>query len=127
MQDLKCYAPIIVRIGLSLVVLWFGINQLIRPDYFIGYLPTFLFESSYATIFIILNGLFEIILGAFLIAGLFTRIAAIILAIHLFFIAISLGYNENAIRDLGLTLALFSIFLAGEDQWCISHKLRKTK
>ena len=98
-----------------------------RPDYFMGYLPESLFSSQYALTIINANGLFEIILGSMLLVGLFTRIVALILGVHLFFIAISLGYNENAIRDLGLTLTLFSVFLAGDDKWCLHAKWKKKK
>lgn len=125
MEDWKCYAPIVTRIGLSLVILWFGINQLIWPDYFVGYLPEMFFNSSNASVFILGNGLAEVIFGIMLITGIFTRLVAFVLSLHLFFIAISLGYNENMIRDFGLTLALISIFLAGDDKWCIGNKLKK--
>ena len=57
----KVFAPAVLRYGLGLVYLWFGISQLINPGNFIGYLPTFLFNSSFAQSFVIINGVFEII------------------------------------------------------------------
>ena len=33
------YAPLVLRIGLSLVFLWFGISQLVNPESFLGYVP----------------------------------------------------------------------------------------
>jgi hypothetical protein len=38
-KDLRTYAPSVVRYGLALVVLWFGINQITNPVEFIGYVP----------------------------------------------------------------------------------------
>lgn len=39
MRDPKQYAPIVLRIGISLVFLWFGIHQLISPETFLDYVP----------------------------------------------------------------------------------------
>ncbi len=56
-------------------------------------------------------------------AGLLTRIAAFILALHLAIITIELGYGETAVRDFGLTFATLSIALGGPDQWSLDQKL----
>ena len=117
----KDYAPIAVRLAISFVVLWFGINQLINPEQFMGYLPEFLLQFNYAQNLVILNGLFELIFGTMLAMGLFVRPVALILTLHLLSIAISLGYNDIAIRDIGLTLATCSIFLGGADKWCLDY------
>ena len=123
-DSIKEYAPITVRIGMSLVFLWFGISQITNTANFLGYLPQFLFGSKYAFSFVVANGVFEIIFGIFLAAGVFVRIAALILAVHLLGITIVLGYNEIAVRDFGLALATLSIFFSGEDNWCLTN-LRK--
>ncbi len=116
------YAPVLLRISLALVFLWFGINQILFPQDFIGYLPDFVFQPqqgmmgmmnamvSYlpqqAYSLLLINGSIEIILGILLLLiGLFTRFASLILAFHLLIIAFSLGYNDVAIRDFGLALA----------------------
>ena len=117
-------AKVLVRLGLSLVILWFAVNQLFRPDYFIGYLPEFLFSSPNAALFVQANGVFEVVFGLMLLLGVLTRFVAAVLALHLLGIMLSLGYNENAIRDFGLMIALMSVAVAGEDIWSIKH-LRK--
>ena len=116
------YSRILTRIAISIVFLWFGINQVINPDYFMGYLPSFILLSNYAKTFIYLNGIFEIIFGILLTIGLFTRTAALLLTIHLFGIIIGLGYNDIAVRDFGLMLVTFAIFLGGKDKWCLDWK-----
>ena len=118
------YSRILTRIAISIVFLWFGINQIINPDYFMGYLPSFILLSGYAKTFIYLNGTFEVIFGTLLAIGLFTRTAALLLTIHLVGIIIGLGYNDVAVRDFGLMLITFAIFLGGKDKWCLDYRIK---
>ena len=83
-----------------------------------GYLPEFILAASYAKNIVLLNGITELILGALLAIGLYTRAVSAILCIHLFTIIISIGYNDIAVRYVGLMLVAFAIALHGPDQWC---------
>ena len=74
----------------------------------------------------LINGIFETIFGFLLLIGLYTRTSSLFLAIHLLTITISLGYNDIAIRDLGLTIATFAIFIHGKDKWCLDNKIKFT-
>lgn len=60
-------------------------------------------------------------MGALLIIGFYTRWAALFLALHLAGILLSLGYNAIAVRDFGLTLALFSLALQGAGHWSLDR------
>ncbi len=128
---------IILRLGIALLFLWFGINQLVFPQDFMGYLPIWVHTDGsgmhhmmHASIqpiggasgLLIINGIAEVILGLLLLLGLFTRWAALLLALHLASIAVSLGYNDVAIRDVALAIATLSIFFMGHDSWCLDHK-----
>ena len=125
-MKLKEYAPIILRIGISLLFLWFGLTNIFNPNYLLGYLPQYALTFGIpGTTIMIINGIFEVILGGLLLIGLFTRISSFILTIHVFGIALSLGYNDVAIRDLGLAIATLVVFLNGKDKWCLDNKLRK--
>lgn len=125
-QQWKQYAPSIVRIGISIVFLWFGLNQIFSGDDFLGYLPTFVNSLPLQPLtFILLNGIFEVVFGLLLIVGLLTRISALLLGLHLLGIIFSLGYNEIAVRDFGLMIATVSVFIHGNDKWCLSNKLKK--
>lgn len=124
-MDSKDYAPIIVRISISLVFLWFGINQLISPEDFMRYLPNFLLILDYAKTIVILNGIFETILGTFLIFGKFIKPISLILGLHLFIITFNLGYNDIAVRDFGLSLITIAIFFGGADKWSLDYKKQK--
>ena len=135
----QIFAPVLLRIGLSLVFLWFGFNQFFNPEMFLGYVPQqvamlmypfmqshhllLVYSAEQASLRLIMfNGIFEVILGMLLLLGLFTRITAGLLALHLLSIAVSLGYNDVMIRDGGLMIALVSIVLHGPDQWCLGKK-----
>ena len=122
----KQYAPAVLRIALALVFLWFGLNEIINTEAWTIWLPQFAYNLPIApTTLVLINGIFEVIFGGLLLFGLFTRITAFLLFIHLLGIVFSVGYNGVAIRDLGLSLAIFSVFLSGPDKWCLDYKLKK--
>ncbi|MBI2548210.1 DoxX family membrane protein [Candidatus Woesearchaeota archaeon] len=137
------YAPMILRLGLSIVFLWFGITQLVNPESFLGYIPQWLYPHPLDMmhehplqmfhqlpltphLIIMGNGIIEIILGGMLLLGLLTRIVALLLMGHLLVIMLGLGYNDIAVRDFGLFIATLSVFLHGPDQWCVDFRLQKT-
>ena len=122
----KDYAPIFLRISLSLVFLWFGFTSIFNYESLVGYLPEFAYSLQISLQNImLLNGIFEIVLGTLLIIGLFTRAVAFILFLHILIIMIGLGYNDVAVRDFGLALATFSVFLHGADKWCLDRKFKR--
>ena len=124
-MNYKEYAPIVLRISLSLVFLWFGLTSIFNYESLVGYLPEFTYSLQISLQSImLLNGIFEIVLGTLLIIGLFTRIVAFILFLHILLIMFSLGYNDVAVRDFGLALAAFSVSLYGADKWCLDKKLK---
>lgn len=108
--------------------LWFGINQLLDPSIWITYLPEW---TGYLPIpgemLVMLNGWTEIILAAALALGTFVRPVSIILALHLFGIAIVAG-GAIGMRDATLGMSLLALALGNTDSWTMdaqkSHKRR---
>jgi len=124
-KSLRLYAPSVVRYGMSLVILWFGINQIIHPVEFLAYVPNSIVALTGITAMAIVkfNGMFELVFGVLLLIGWQTRWVALLLSLHLFGIMYSVGYNEIGVRDFGLAVATFSIFMYGSDVLCIhQHK-----
>ena len=120
----KDYSVAIIRIGLALVLLWFGIDEILNPENWFGYFPnslTALLPFSLETFFII-NGIFEIIVGILLFVGFKTRIIAFIAALHLLSITIAIGYNDIGVRDLGLTLMAVSLIFSGAGVLSLDNK-----
>ena len=108
------YAPLVLRISMAVVFLYFGIAQLRHPEGFIGWLPkeVELLPISPRT-FVVLNGGFETFFGTMLLLGLYARLSAFLLGAHLFGIAMSIGWTEIGVRDFGLALATLVIVLLG--------------
>ncbi len=108
------HAPKVLRIGLALVFLWFGISQILTPFNFVGYLPSFILNFTPGEVVVRLNGILETLLALLLIFKKYVRLVSAILALHLVTIILSLGYNEIAVRDFGLLLAMIAVFLNGK-------------
>jgi len=124
----KEYAPTIARYGVGIVFFLFGIDQLIRPETWITWIPQYALNLGVsAKTLIYFNGIFDLIIGLSLLSGFLVRFASFLGILHLGGIILSLGYNDVAIRDLGLLLVLISIFLHGPDRWCLQKKKKKTQ
>ena len=70
---------------------------------------------------IVVNGIFETVIGLMLLAGVFVRFSAALLALHLLGIMVTLGYNDVMIRDFGIFIALISTVLHGEDNLSLTR------
>jgi len=63
----KEYAPLILRIGISLVFIWFGLTQIFNQSSLATYLPQFAYDLPVEpSTILLLNGIFETVLGGFL-------------------------------------------------------------
>jgi uncharacterized membrane protein YphA (DoxX/SURF4 family) len=101
----------IIRLGLAIVFLWFGISKILQPESWIAWLPTWIEQLPISTTtHLILQGIAEAILGVLLLLGLFTRLAAAIAAILLVAVIITIGYNDIAIRDLAILSIAIALF-----------------
>jgi uncharacterized membrane protein YphA (DoxX/SURF4 family) len=120
------YAPTVLRIGMALVFLWFGTQQLMHAADWTGFIPDFVVNMLPVApeTFVLGNGLFEVVFGLALILGIFTRFVSFILALHMLGIAFSLGWSAIGIRDFGLTIATTTIFLFGADYYTLDRKVR---
>ncbi len=107
----KNYAPIVLRLGLAFVFLWFGINQLLSPNDFMGYLPEFLLNLSFASTLVLINGVVDLLEGIFFAWGKYVKLTAAVAFVHLLVITISVGYNDIAIRDVGLLCSIAALYL----------------
>ncbi len=67
---------------------------------------------------ILLNGIFDLLIGVGLLVGILVKPLGLIAAIHLLVIAYGLGYNDVMVRDLGLAAMGLAIFFHGPDEYC---------
>lgn len=103
---------IILRIGLSIVFLYFSFNQFISPVKWISLLPNFLSNLNFAIYFIYLNAAIDLLIGLCFLFGFFIKFVSIAAFFHiLIIIFVSLEINSpSGIRDLGLAFASLSLF-----------------
>ncbi len=117
---------IVLRISLALVFLYFGIMQLNDPSAWSGFVPEFMTLSFLsANNIVVFNGFMEVVLGTFLVVGLYVRFASLIMSLHLFGIALSIGFYPLGIRDFGLAFATLALFFLGVDRYTVDYKFSK--
>ncbi len=126
-EKLRSYAPTILRIGMSLVFLWFGTQQLINPEPWTSLIPEFVTTTSglSASTLVTFNGAFEVVFGIALLLGIFTSLSALLLGLHLISITATVGYNAIGVRDFGLAIATLVIALWGSNAHSISSLFKK--
>ena len=117
------YAPVLLRGGIVGLFLWFGLSQVTNPGEWIAWIPTWALSLPIAPKTIVLmNGGFETVFGIALAAGYWTRIAALLLALHLFFIAYEIGYNDIGVRDFVLAICTLTLALFEPDRFTLDAR-----
>jgi uncharacterized membrane protein YphA (DoxX/SURF4 family) len=121
------FAPVINRVGVSLVFLWFGSQQILHSDAWVSFIPSWATSlSGLSTLTLLhINGAFEIVFGLCLFAGYFTRVSALLLALHMLDIIFIVGYTSIGVRDFGIFIATASVFIYGSDSWSLDNYLNK--
>lgn len=125
-DEQRTWGTRIIRYSLIVVLFYFGISQLVSPINWTGWLPTWTSAIPIAPVtLIIMNGVFEVILALALLLGIYTRIVAVIAALHLAAITLDIGFTEIGVRDFGLTMATIALAFFGPDSWTIDSKRSK--
>jgi uncharacterized membrane protein YphA (DoxX/SURF4 family) len=115
-------AFLVLRLGLAFVFIWFSVNQFLNPGDWTSYLPSWVGSLGVsAESFVLMNALVELVAGILLALGAWTRLAALVLGVHLIGIALSVGYNAVAVRDIGLAIATFALVWGGAGLWSIDQ------
>lgn len=109
---------LVLRIGLAVVFMWFGVHKFINPVYWIdAWVP----QSVEALIiamgmsprnFIFLNGIFEVLVAVSLLSGYFIRIFSTVALVFLAsVVAVHITVWEIVVRDIGLIGGLLALVL----------------
>jgi len=117
-NNLSKYAPIVLRVGLGIVFILIAADQFMNPVSWSSYFPAFMGSNA-----VYFNATFDIILGLWLVIGLFSRVSGTLAALHLLGVIVVLGYNSVTVRDFGLFCAALSVALHGADAWCIGKQI----
>lgn len=118
----KRAAPIVVRLGIAAVVMWFGASEILHPSQWVSFIPTWAstLTGISALTLVTVNAIAEIVLSFMLAFGIWTRLAGGLLFLHMVLIIIDVGLSAIGVRDVGLAFALLSIFLQGSDDATLS-------
>ena len=105
----------ILRFGLAVVFLYFGISQILDQSKWVYFVPDrffiFYINEVLKSKLVFINGIFDTLIALSLILGFFIKIFSLLGFIHLLSITIfSLGFEPSGIRDLGLAFAMLSLF-----------------
>lgn len=106
MEAVQAWSPAVARVALGVVLLWFGIHELIQPSLWTGYVPAVPSTSHLALGLVLVHGWALVVLGVALSLGVATRLAAALSALALIEIVLSLsltgGVTDIVARDLGV-------------------------
>lgn len=126
---MKIYASPLLRIGMALVFLWFGFEQLFNTSAWVRLIPEWVtgLTGLTASTLVQFNGAFEVVFGTCLLFGFFTRVVSFLLALHMIHITFTLvmasGWNAISVRDFGLSVATITLFLLGNHSFSVDNWL----
>jgi len=104
--------------GISLTFFIFGIWELINPQYWSAFVPSFLARIISNLVLVKIHGIILIFLALWLIVGFYRKIGAILSSLLLLEIILSLlfssGFSDIVVRDLAIFL--FSVSLIFEEE-----------
>ena len=107
----------LLNIGLAFVLLYAGINILLHPLDWIGYVPTWVTNFKVTREFMLQShGIFEIILGLWLLSNWKVKWAGLIAALDIASIVLFTGTAQLLVtfRDVGLVFMGIYLFFDGE-------------
>ena len=105
----------IIRISLSLVFFWFGIDKFFHPLYWLNaWVPPWLVGAATVvhvapSTVVYVTGTFEILVGISLASAMFVELFAFLAVLFLVAVSLFHGFNEVLVRDIGLMGALLAL------------------
>lgn len=108
-------AKYVLIAALAFLFIWFGVDKLIHPNTWIGWMPTWMdgllgFEIG---MWLSVVGVIEFVLGVLLLIPVrkVRIVATAIIILHLAFVVFQVGWNDIGIRDVALLGSAVSLLL----------------
>lgn len=112
----KALANILLSVGLAFVFIYFGVDKFVHPTWWIDWMPTWMegLAGLSRDGWMYLTGASEIIFGIMLIIPLrgIRQAGAVLCALHLVAVLTQTGWNDIAVRDIGLLFMSLGLFAA---------------
>ena len=123
----KPVSSFILRIGLGLIFLFFGIGKFQNDIWAetMKNMPIFSLIPLNINTIVTIDGVIEVLTGIFLILGIFTRMTALIASLQLAAILFLLKFEET--RDIGLLAMAISLTITGSNFLSIDNLINKDK
>lgn len=103
----------ILQLAIAFVFLWFGVDKMIRPEMWIGWIPEWF--SAYIKVnpvhFMLFNGAIEVVLALWILIPFKNHWAAFLTFLYFIPILIITGLSQVGIRDISLAIATLSLAL----------------
>lgn len=108
--DNKMLTPLLLRIGLATVFIYAAVSSFLDPNEWIGYLPSFLTSIVEAETLLPFFSVYELLLAAWLLSGVYVRYVALLCAATLAGIVVfNFALFAISFRDIGLVLAALAL------------------
>ena len=115
----------VARILLGLVLAWFGYHELVSPLVWTGYVPLLSSTSHLSEVLVLAHGWVLLVLAASLVAGVAPRGAALLSAVLLAEIVLSLtvrgGLSDLVLRDVGVLGLALAIAGTEQKKWVLTR------
>lgn len=115
----------LLRIALGVLFIAFAVMQLQNPAVWVGFVPEAMATIIDPRLLVVFNAAIELAFGALLILGVYTWAVALVLSVHLFLIALTIGLSPTGLRDFGLAFATLSLVFTNPTSQ-IHEKLMKS-
>ena len=116
-------STLLLRIGLGGVFFWFGLDKYHDPHAWHTWVPVVIQGKLPVAmdLFLRIQGVTEMVFGALIVTGLFTRFACLICAAFILTVLHYFGLNQALIRDLALFMICLSLLVSGPKQISFDH------
>ncbi len=122
LERISRFAPLLLRVGLAAVILWFGTNQLLEPSLWVSWVPAWTSAlGTDAMTVVYLNGAFEVVAGVLLLLGCWTRLVAFAIFLHMCLIILDIGMSPTGVRDAGIAVGLLALAMQEGDRYSLTR------
>lgn len=108
--------PLMLRLGLAFVFAYAAISAFVTPRDWVGFLPTMMTDIVDADLLLKFFSTFELLLAAWLLSGVYVRLAGLVSALMMIGIVVT---NPSvfivSFRDIGLAFAGLALVFTKED------------
>jgi len=112
----KIDSEILLRVGLGLIFIYAGLQSLLDPSSWIGFLPYWLTPIIHPAIAIKIHAIISLIVGFSLLAGFRLKLFSVLAFLELAAILIFYGVDNVTFRDFGLATAAIALFLISSEK-----------